>query len=209
MTDRQDRHRSPRPAPEARRRPPQLREAGRRRARGLRRGRARRVARGHRRRAGVGIGTLYRHFPTRQHLLEAVYVDEVEAICRSADDLRGPAAVGRARRLAAPSSSATPPPSARSPRSCSPTSTATPRSSASCARRRSRRRRARCSQRAQAAGDVRPDADFADIGRMVGGIAAIRGERARADRAHPRRRARRPALPAAERLTPSARGPLR
>jgi AcrR family transcriptional regulator len=36
------------------------------------------------RRARVGIGTLYRHFPTRQALLEAVYVDELEAICRSA-----------------------------------------------------------------------------------------------------------------------------
>jgi AcrR family transcriptional regulator len=35
----------------------------------------------------VGIGTLYRHFPTRQDLLEAAYIDEVEAICRSADDL--------------------------------------------------------------------------------------------------------------------------
>ena len=53
------------------------------------------------RRAGVGIGTLYRNFPTRQALLEAVYVDEVEAICRAADDLGGPRAVGRARRLAA------------------------------------------------------------------------------------------------------------
>jgi AcrR family transcriptional regulator len=40
------------------------------------------------RRAGVGIGTLYRHFPTRQALLEAVYVEEVEALCRSAEDLR-------------------------------------------------------------------------------------------------------------------------
>jgi len=39
------------------------------------------------RRAGVGIGTLYRHFPTRQDLLEAVYVEEVEALCRSAADL--------------------------------------------------------------------------------------------------------------------------
>ena len=39
------------------------------------------------RRAGVGIGTLYRHFPTRQALLEAVYVDEVEAVCRSAAEL--------------------------------------------------------------------------------------------------------------------------
>jgi AcrR family transcriptional regulator len=39
------------------------------------------------RRAGVGIGTLYRHFPTRQDLLEAVYVEEVEALCQSAADL--------------------------------------------------------------------------------------------------------------------------
>jgi AcrR family transcriptional regulator len=38
-------------------------------------------------RAGVGIGTLYRHFPTRQALLEAVYVDEVEAIAQAAADL--------------------------------------------------------------------------------------------------------------------------
>jgi AcrR family transcriptional regulator len=39
------------------------------------------------RRAGVGIGTLYRHFPTRQELLEAVYVDEVEGLCDSVADL--------------------------------------------------------------------------------------------------------------------------
>jgi AcrR family transcriptional regulator len=39
------------------------------------------------RRAGVGIGTLYRHFPTRQILIEAVYVDEVEALSRSARDV--------------------------------------------------------------------------------------------------------------------------
>jgi AcrR family transcriptional regulator len=39
------------------------------------------------RRAGVGIGTLYRNFPTRQDLLEAVYVEEVEAVCRTAEDL--------------------------------------------------------------------------------------------------------------------------
>jgi AcrR family transcriptional regulator len=36
------------------------------------------------RRAGVGIGTLYRHFPTRQALVEALYVDEVEEVCQSA-----------------------------------------------------------------------------------------------------------------------------
>ena len=38
-------------------------------------------------RADVGIGTLYRHFPTRQALFEAVYVDEVEAMARAAADL--------------------------------------------------------------------------------------------------------------------------
>ncbi|HEY1510829.1 MAG TPA: helix-turn-helix domain-containing protein [Solirubrobacteraceae bacterium] len=41
------------------------------------------------RRAGVGIGTLYRHFPSRQALLEAVYVNEVEAVCRTAAELDG------------------------------------------------------------------------------------------------------------------------
>src|SRR3978361_1356783 len=39
------------------------------------------------RRAGVGIGTLYRHFPNRQALLEALYVGEVEDICRTAVEL--------------------------------------------------------------------------------------------------------------------------
>jgi AcrR family transcriptional regulator len=38
-------------------------------------------------RAGVGIGTLYRHFPARQALLEAAYVDEVEAMARAASEL--------------------------------------------------------------------------------------------------------------------------
>jgi AcrR family transcriptional regulator len=39
------------------------------------------------RRAEVGIGTLYRNFPSRQALLEAVYVDEVDQLCRSATTL--------------------------------------------------------------------------------------------------------------------------
>jgi AcrR family transcriptional regulator len=39
------------------------------------------------RRAGVGIGTLYRNFPTRADLVQAVYVDEVEALSRSAAEL--------------------------------------------------------------------------------------------------------------------------
>ena len=41
------------------------------------------------RRAGVGIGTLYRHFPSRQALLEALYVNEVLELSRSAELLEG------------------------------------------------------------------------------------------------------------------------
>ncbi|MFE9602099.1 TetR/AcrR family transcriptional regulator [Streptomyces hokutonensis] len=38
-------------------------------------------------RACVGSGTLYRHFPTRQALLEAVYVDTIEALAARADEI--------------------------------------------------------------------------------------------------------------------------
>jgi AcrR family transcriptional regulator len=44
------------------------------------------------RRAEVGIGTLYRNFPNRQALLEAVYVEELQSVCRSATELDGLAA---------------------------------------------------------------------------------------------------------------------
>jgi AcrR family transcriptional regulator len=37
--------------------------------------------------AGVGIGTLYRHFPTRQALIEAVYRNEVDQLCACAGEL--------------------------------------------------------------------------------------------------------------------------
>ncbi|MBF6449172.1 MULTISPECIES: TetR/AcrR family transcriptional regulator [Nocardia] len=37
--------------------------------------------------AGVGNATLYRHFPTRQALLEAVHHDHVEALARRAGEL--------------------------------------------------------------------------------------------------------------------------
>ena len=39
--------------------------------------------------AGVGIGTLYRHFPTREALYEAVYRREVEHLGELADELKG------------------------------------------------------------------------------------------------------------------------
>ncbi|MFD0820513.1 TetR/AcrR family transcriptional regulator, partial [Micromonospora zhanjiangensis] len=40
------------------------------------------------RRAGVGNATLYRHFPTREDLLAAVYADEVAELCRRGARLR-------------------------------------------------------------------------------------------------------------------------
>jgi AcrR family transcriptional regulator len=39
------------------------------------------------RRAGVGIGTLYRHFPNRQALLEALYVEEVQQMSLAASEM--------------------------------------------------------------------------------------------------------------------------
>jgi AcrR family transcriptional regulator len=39
------------------------------------------------RRAGVGMATLYRNFPGRRELLEALYVDEVNAVCDAARTL--------------------------------------------------------------------------------------------------------------------------
>src|SRR5712675_1574532 len=50
------------------------------------------------RRAGVGIGTLYRHFPTREALFEAVYRREVEQLGELAESLKGAAAPVEALR---------------------------------------------------------------------------------------------------------------
>ena len=41
------------------------------------------------RRAGVGMATLYRNFPGRQELLEALYTDEVNAVCEAAETIDG------------------------------------------------------------------------------------------------------------------------
>jgi AcrR family transcriptional regulator len=48
------------------------------------------------RRAGVGIGTLYRHFPNRQALLEAVYRDQVDVLSDRAERLSESADPGAA-----------------------------------------------------------------------------------------------------------------
>jgi AcrR family transcriptional regulator len=125
------------------------------------------------RRAGVGIATLYRHFPTRQHLLEAVYVDEFEAMARKAAGLAElppwdalDTWLHEFVRYAA------------TKRALAEEMLAYIDSDADVFRA-SRAAITNAGdallQRAQKAGVARPDANFADVGRMVGGIAAIRG----------------------------------
>ncbi len=121
-------------------------------------------------RAGVGIGTLYRHFPTRQALLEAVYVDEVEAMARAAADLAelppwealsqwlhqyvGFAATKRALNEALMETD---------PNSDVLLTCRTAIAGAGTA----------LVERAQAAGVVRDDTNFMDVVRMVGAIAMV------------------------------------
>jgi AcrR family transcriptional regulator len=50
------------------------------------------------RQADVGIGTLYRHFPTREALYEAVYRNEVEQLSELAEELKGDASPVEALR---------------------------------------------------------------------------------------------------------------
>jgi AcrR family transcriptional regulator len=48
--------------------------------------------------AGVGIGTLYRHFPTREALIEATYRNELARLCAAADELLATLPPDRATR---------------------------------------------------------------------------------------------------------------
>ena len=121
-------------------------------------------------RAGVGIGTLYRHFPTRKALLEAVYVDEVEAMAQSAADLAelppwealsqwlhryvGFAATKRALNEALMETD----PNSDVLLTCRTAITTAGTTLV---------------ERAQQAGVVRPDAQFVDVVRMVGAIALV------------------------------------
>jgi AcrR family transcriptional regulator len=124
------------------------------------------------RRAGVGIGTLYRHFPTRQALLEAVYIDEVEEMSRAAADLAELAPwdalvtwlhqfvrYAATKRALADEMMATMDADAQVFTACRGAITSAGDM---------------LLQRAQEAGVVRPDTSFTDVGRMVAGIASIR-----------------------------------
>ena len=84
------------------------------------------------RRAGVGMATLYRNFPDRRELLEALYTDEVDAVCEAAKTSggRGPE---RPSSRGSVDSSHSPPANDSSPPSCSRTRTAPTPSSARAA----------------------------------------------------------------------------
>lgn len=122
------------------------------------------------RRAGVGIGTLYRHFPARLDLLAAVLRDDMAALCADAERLLddpSPAAaletwlravVAHAvssRGLAAELMCTPPGDNSRSRSGCNAMQAAGGKLLA----------------RAQAAGEVRQDIDAADLFALVNGIA--------------------------------------
>jgi AcrR family transcriptional regulator len=124
------------------------------------------------RRAGVGIGTLYRHFPSRQALLEAVYVEEVEAMARSAEEFADlepwDALVGWLRRFVRYA--------ATKKIVMEELLTYTGADSQVLIGCRSAINNAGepLLKRAQEAGVVRADASFIDVARMIGGIAVIK-----------------------------------
>jgi len=124
------------------------------------------------RRAEVGIGTLYRHFPTRQALLEAVYVDEVEEMSAKAgqlDDLDPwDALVTWLRQFVryAATKRALMEEMANAVDADAPVFAACRTAITSAGDMLLRR--------AQEAGEAREDTNFSDVGRMVSGIAGIR-----------------------------------
>lgn len=134
------------------------------------------------RRAGVGIGTLYRHFPAREALVEAVYRREVEQLAEAAGRLAAEAApldalrrwmrlfVGylATKKVIAPALSAQP-----GRMSEIYAASGGPITEAS----------ARLLERARTAGDVRPDVEPADLYRALIGIAYGAGEPGWADSA--------------------------
>jgi AcrR family transcriptional regulator len=123
------------------------------------------------RRAGVGIGTLYRNFPTRQALLEAVYVDEVEGICRAVQEFNDlepwDALTGWLRRFADYATT-----KKALMNELMPYMDAESATFRYC-RGEIKHAGESLLAAAQASGDVRQDVDVLDVVRMVGGIATM------------------------------------
>jgi AcrR family transcriptional regulator len=121
------------------------------------------------RRAGVGIGTLYRHFPARQALLEAVYKDQVDGLDALASKLlvaESPgAALGEWMRAFVGF--------ARTKRSLSSALVATIGKNSELMSACSMILRGRTEEllcRAQQAGEARPEVQYTDIFRLTHGL---------------------------------------
>ena len=159
------------PAPEARRRGAQLRQAAGCGPEAFTSQGEDASLEGIARRADVGIGTLYRNFPTRQALLEAVYVEEVEGICRAAQEFEGAdpwqALTDWLRRFAD---------YATTKKALAGELMAYMDEGSEVflqCRHALKAAGAPLLEAAQRSGDVRPDVHFMDVVRMVGGIATI------------------------------------
>jgi AcrR family transcriptional regulator len=121
------------------------------------------------RRAGLGIGTLYRHFPTREALLAAVYRREVEQLAAAADRLlaeRSPAKALEAwleqlidymatKRVIAPALRASPGEGSAAYAASAPTIVSALN---------------RLADAAIASGDIRADVTPDDLARLIGGL---------------------------------------
>jgi AcrR family transcriptional regulator len=134
------------------------------------------------RRAGVGIATLYRHFPTRNALLEGAFQERFEALLAEARDLLGSPSPAEAlatwlkallvqadsfRGLAAPLAAVL----------------QDQESDLSSLGTAALDGGARLLARAQQSGAVRPDADFMDLVKLIGGIACATERTTDPDRA--------------------------
>ncbi|ASO18085.1 AcrR family transcriptional regulator [Actinoalloteichus hoggarensis] len=126
-------------------------------------------------RAGVGPGTLYRHFPTRQALVEEVFRDRIESLSALAGELLDAPSPGTALRTwlsrvladagVVESMAATAPITFRDDESGR---------ELSC-HELLRRSGAALLARAQEAGEIRPDLTVAELIRLVAGVLAAAG----------------------------------
>jgi AcrR family transcriptional regulator len=121
------------------------------------------------RRAGVGIGTLYRHFPTREALVAAVYARALDQLAQAADDLLAKRPAGEAlaawldllidymatKRVVAPALRADPGEGSRVYATSGETILPALQ---------------RLTNAAHAAGDIRADIGFEDVLRMMSGL---------------------------------------
>lgn len=134
------------------------------------------------RKAGVGLGTLYRHFPTREALLEALLRDSFDALTTRAAELEGAGLAGDVLLLWLRETVAV----AHSQRGVIASMVAAiadPESAlhASCVTMRASG--ARLLARAQAAGVARSDIDGVDLFALVGALAWLNDQPSLASRA--------------------------